>query len=394
MHRDSMRTLCIIDNALKNYIGHHYEYSRCLQECAQRKGEPILILGHRHPEPDLAKCLAFEPVFRRSHYDFPTRLPVVRDLVNPTVQNFLFFRDLHAALKSRVKPDWIVFTPAMNHNHIFGWAAWAATFRPSECPTVILFVRNSYCMSGDPNRYDKRAYFAWPGFRWLERLAASGRRIRIVTDSDRLAAEFSKLTGLPMPVLPTPHTDRIGPPQEATSAVPRFAWLGGIRKDKGFLVFARAILSLERELRSGRMAFVIQSNLDDPGDQETAVARDQVKAAQLPGVTLIERPLSGDEYTNLLNGASAVVLPRLLRLYRSQTSGPFVEALAAGKPVVVTRNSWMSDQLTRYGAGTTFEDEDSEGLADAIRKLASNYNDFRTRASRAAKEWASFHNPD
>jgi glycosyltransferase involved in cell wall biosynthesis len=88
------------------------------------------------------------------------------------------------------------------------------------------------------------------------------------------------------------------------------------------------------------------------------------------------------------------VLPRLLRLYRSQTSGPFVEALAAGKPVVVTDNSWMADQLKKYGAGTTFEDQDSGGLADAIRRLASNYNEFRARACRAAKEWASFHNPD
>jgi glycosyltransferase involved in cell wall biosynthesis len=389
-----MKTLCVVDNALKNFIGHHYEYSRCLKECAVRHNEPIVILGHRHPDPDLAKKLSFERVFRRSHYDFPTRLPIVRDLVNPTAQNFWFFQDLCAALKGRLKPDWTVFTPAMNHNHIWGWARWAGTLSPAECPTVILFVRNSYCMSPDPNHYDKRAYFAWVGFKWLERLAATGRRIRVVTDSDRLAAEFSKLTHLPLPIFPTPHTDRIGSPREESTDVPRFVWLGGIRKDKGFHVFARAVLALEKELRSGRMEFVIQSNLDDPRDSETAAARDMIKFAGLPRVTLIERALTSEEYTNLLTSSSAVVLPRLLQLYRSQTSGPFVEALAAGKPVVVTDNSWMSDQLKRYGAGTTFRDQDSDGLASAIRTLAANYSEFRVRAERSVKEWVSFHNPD
>jgi glycosyltransferase involved in cell wall biosynthesis len=389
-----MRTLCVVDNALKNFIGHHYEYSRCLQECAARHGEPILILGHRQPEPDLAKRVSFERVFRRSHYDFITTIPVVRDFVNPTVQNFLFFQDLYRSLKGRVRSDWIVFTPAMNHNHILGWAAWMQTQSPKECPTVILFVRNSYCMSPDPNHYDKRAYYAWLGFKWLERLAASGRPVRIVTDSDRLASEFSKLTHLPMPIMPTPHTDRIGPPQSMNGSVPRLVWLGGIRKDKGFHVFARAVLALESELRAGCMEFVIQSNLDDPKDGETAAARDQVKTAGLPGVTLLERPLTGEEYTNLLTGSGAVVLPRLLQLYRSQTSGPFVEALAAGKPVVVTENSWMSDQLKRHGAGTTFTDGDSNSLAEAIRKLVSNYSELRKRAEASAQEWGSFHNPE
>jgi glycosyltransferase involved in cell wall biosynthesis len=389
-----MGMLCVVDNALRNFIGHHYEYSRCLQEAAARHNEPILILGHRNPEPSLAKRISFEHVFRRSHYDFITTTPVVRDLINPTVQNYLFFQDLRTSLKERVQRDWIVFTPAMNHNHVWGWAAWAESLSPQQCPTLVLFVRNSYCMTPDENHYDKRAYFAWVGFKWLERLVKSGRRVRVVTDSERLAAEFSKLTRLPMPIMPTPHTDRIGSPREMNGAIPRFVWLGGIRKDKGFHVLARAIRSLEPDLRASRLEMVIQSNLDDPNDRETGAIRDSLKSASLPGVTFIEKALTSEEYTNLLTGASAVLLPRLLQLYRSQTSGPFVEALAAGKPVVVTNNSWMSDQLKQHGAGTTFKDQDSDSLAEAIRMLTSNYDDLRQRAERSAKEWTSFHNPD
>jgi len=233
-----------------------------------------------------------------------------------------------------------------------------------------------------------------PGFKWLERLAASGRRIHLVTDSERLAVEFSRLTRLPLSILPTPHTDRIAPPGRNRSPVPRFVWLGGIRKDKGFLVFAKAILLLEPELRAGCIEFVIQSNLDHPHDTETAAARDRLKSAALPGVTLIERTLSSEEYTQLLFDASVVVIPRLLQLFRSQTSGPFVEALAVGKPVIVTEDSWMSDQLMRYGAGVTFKDQDADSLAEAIRTVTVDYEKLRIEAEESSREWANFHNPE
>jgi glycosyltransferase involved in cell wall biosynthesis len=389
-----MRTLCIVDPALKDFVGHHFEYSRCLSECAAERGEPVLILAHRQPDERLVTALPIERVFRRSPYDFPTTIPIVRDVVNPNVQNYVFFQDLRQAMKGRCSSEWIVFAPAMTHNQIIGWAAWLQTIEASACPTVVLCVRNSYCQYPDPKRYNRRAWYAFVGFKWLERLASAGRRIHLTTDSECLALEFSRLTRLPMPILPTPHTKRAGRLQQERNSVTRFVWLGGIRTDKGFLTFADAILSLEPELRSGCIEFVIQSNLDSQYDTETAAARERLKSASLPGVTLIERALSREEYSELLHGASAVVIPRLLQLYRSQTSGPFVEALAAGKPVVVTDESWMSDQLKRYGAGVTFKDQNAESLADAMRALAGNYEDFRVRAEQSSREWSGIHNPD
>lgn len=389
-----MRTLCIVDPALKDFVGHHYEYARCLYECAETRGEPIVILGHRRPAEQLSKSLPVERVFRRSPYEFPTTVPVLRDVVNPNLQNYLFFEDLRRAMRGRCSPEWIVFAPAMTHNQVFGWSAWLQTMKPDVCPTVVLCTRNSYCHQPDPAHYEKRAYYMQLGFKWLERLADSGRRVHLTTDSERLALEFSRLTRLPMAILPTPHTKRGGRPKQTPNAAPKFVWLGGIRTDKGFPAFAEAVLSLEPELRSGCIEFVIQSNLDSLYDTETAAARDRLKSAALPGVTLIERPLGGEEYTELLFSSSVVVIPRLLRLFRSQTSGPFVEALAAGKPVVTTEGSWMADQLNRHGAGLTFKDQDAVSLAEAMRTLARNHEEFRIRAEHSSEAWASIHNPD
>jgi hypothetical protein len=184
----------------------------------------------------------------------------------------------------------------MNHNHILGWAAWLQTLSAKECPATILFVRNSYCESPDPDQYDFRARYAWVGFKWLERLASSGRPIHLVTDSERLGHEFSRLTRLPMAVLPTPHTDRSGSCR-SQNGLRKFVWLRGIRKQKDFSTFASAVFLLEPELRGNCIQFVIQTNLDDPYDKEIEAIRERLKAASLPNVTLIERPLSGEEYT-------------------------------------------------------------------------------------------------
>jgi hypothetical protein len=205
-----MRTLCIVDNALKDFVGHHFEYARCLYECARTRNEPVVILGHRSLDDKIAEQTKAERVFRRSPYDFPTTLPVVRDLVNPTLQNYLFFMDLRKSLQGRCSREWIVFAPAITHNQIIAWAAWLQTFSPDQCPTVILTVRNSYRDGSNVSYLNKRAYFAWPGFKWLERLAAAGRRIHLASDSQQLVEEFGHFTRLPIAVIPTPHTKRAG----------------------------------------------------------------------------------------------------------------------------------------------------------------------------------------
>jgi glycosyltransferase involved in cell wall biosynthesis len=84
----------------------------------------------------------------------------------------------------------------------------------------------------------------------------------------------------------------------------------------------------------------------------------------------------------------------MTQFYRSRTSGIFVEALAAGKPVIVTDDTWMSDQLQRYGAGLTFRDQDANGLAGRVRELTANYEHFRAAAERSSRQWAGIHNPE
>ena len=75
-------------------------------------------------------------------------------------------------------------------------------------------------------------------------------------------------------------------------------------------------------------------------------------------------------------------------------SGPFVEALALGKPVVVTEDTWMSAQLARFGAGLTVRDRDPEDLARAICAARDGYEHLAEQASARQESWIAYHNPD
>jgi glycosyltransferase involved in cell wall biosynthesis len=118
------------------------------------------------------------------------------------------------------------------------------------------------------------------------------------------------------------------------------------------------------------------------------------KRLGLANVQLIERALLEDEYYRLLQEADVVVIPFRKNEYHARTSGTFTEALAAGKPVVVTRGTWMSDQLERFGAGITFRDGDVDDLARAILDVRDQYPRLAKQALNRRGAWIAYHNPE
>jgi glycosyltransferase involved in cell wall biosynthesis len=110
-------------------------------------------------------------------------------------------------------------------------------------------------------------------------------------------------------------------------------------------------------------------------------------------VRLIDEVLSRSEYNRLLGGADVVLLPYSRGVYYARTSGPFTEALAAGKPVIATDDTWMSDQLEHFGAGVTVADNDADDLVRAILEVQGRFEELARRARLQRENWVAFHNP-
>ena len=159
--------------------------------------------------------------------------------------------------------------------------------------------------------------------------------------------------------------------------------LGNPRREKGFIEFASAILRILRGTPSGAR-FVVQTNDPDSSCRQSVLS---LKASGLPGLEIVERRLSEQEYISMLESADVIVLPYHLDKYHDRTSGILCEALVAGKPVLATEDSWMSSELTRAGLGWLVPERNVDALAQAICRAVREYEVEARKSLRLAPQY-------
>ena len=117
-------------------------------------------------------------------------------------------------------------------------------------------------------------------------------------------------------------------------------------------------------------------------------------AADPPGnVRLVSEALSSEAYAELLASADIVATPYWRSIYEARTSGVFLEAVAAGKPVVCTAETWMADELAHAGAGVVTRDRDAAALACALIEARDRFAGLSAKALEDRPRWRDFHNP-
>lgn len=353
---------------------------------AESMGLRALVLGPRDAEPDITARVTLVPAFRRGIWDKHPWSRPFPGIAKRVVDHLLCMRDFSADLRtalSRVQlaPGSVVLGHMITEKHLPGFAREAARLPPDV--TLVLMLR--YQSVFYDHRIGDRA------FRRLEALSKSGRRIRIASDSGRLAREIGRLTSLPVEVLPIPHVPDEVPVTKPSSDGPlRFASLGGARDEKGYLDIIEAIRLLQAESDGlAGLEFVLQSN-DATPDVQAAI--DGYAAHCAPEVRLLRHALDEADYAALLHDADVVLLPYWRSIYMARTSGVFLEALAAGKPVIATDDTWMSDELALHGAGILVPDRDPRALAAAIRRAARDHSELAARAQADRSKVLARHN--
>lgn len=172
------------------------------------------------------------------------------------------------------------------------------------------------------------------------------------------------------------------PPPAASASrqewdVTTFVSLGNARDEKGVLEILDAIAILKERGEIGGMRFILQCN-DATPDLATAIQAFRVQA--VPECELIDQALPSDQYYQLLYSADVVLLPYRRSIYVTRTSGVFMETVAAGKPVIATFDTWMSDQIADFAAEYEVRDGSATHLADAMRHVREQIDNLSPMA--------------
>ncbi len=376
-------TFCIVDPTLKNLAGHYFAYDAAVAHAASQSGYVPLILAHRQVEREITEQVGVEPVFAEDMWGKRRHATWLGRTLAKLPANFLFLWTLIASAR-RLPPRSIVFVHSFIDRQILGLALLPMLLGRKRSLTYVYLLRYQ------PDFY--RSAVAACSFRLLERIAERFG-VRLATDSERLRDLLEELTTLPIEVLPIPHV----PPDASDFAWPsdparpcRFVSLGSARDEKGIYEILDAIRILHRDGFNDAFDFVLQCNDTTP---EVAAAIATFQAERLPHCELLTETLDSQTYYRQLQQTDVVLLPYWRSIYTARTSGVFMEALAAGKPVIATRDSWMSDQLAMHGAGVLCDDHNPAVLAGAIRQAATDLVRLSERARGNRGRWLAQHNP-
>jgi glycosyltransferase involved in cell wall biosynthesis len=390
--------LVILDPGLDITAGHHYHLDLVLQEQAAAHGMEMVLYGFRGMDPAIEARFDARLIFEQhcyAHAPGPHELTVVH---NRSVNNHAFHRDLCEGVGLTFDPDDLIVMHTVLGNQMIGFYLWYRDL-PEPKPRVCMILRFPpwFHLTREHHEVavalDRHALSLWTAF--------PPGRVMIAADNRGLADFYGKLAGFEIPDLPIPirypasgsastafTARRHSPaPESATPGRPHFVYLGEAREEKGIHLIYEALRRRLPELEGIR--FTIQCGRPELlGDLLEEWRR------ELPEVDFIGRNLTEAEYLSLLAGADAVLVPYQPGIYDVRTSHVFLEAVGAGKPVMITAGTWMDLELSRLGhTGVKAAVFSPDGVSDGLMALASQWRDLTGHAPAAAQRCRSLHNP-
>lgn len=378
------KRLLIVEEALRDYVGHWYEYVRSVVELNRAAGVEVHVAAHADAGEELRRDPSTHPLFTATMWDgvYRHRRRAI-ELLGPLRHNVLVFRTMRRFLR-RHGPFDCVFVPTVMVYHVWAWRLLWLLHRRS-IGRLVLLIRNSVAtyradrpepVFGRTTVVLKRALLSFADD------FASGRAA-FATDSDRLAEEYRQLSGVVPTVFPSPRiaplTSARAPHEPGRPVV--FACLGPARFEKGIDVLQRAIARYLDDPSHPPGRFVVQWNMPIADEHGQPYEPDAALLAR-PEVAVLREPLDSAAYDEILAMTDCMVLPYRRNAYFARISGVAVEAVTAGIPVIYTQDTWTADLVSKTGAGIGVDDGDAAGLAAAMAEMARDYD----RYGQAAEE--------
>jgi hypothetical protein len=309
-----------------------------------------------------------------------------------------FEKDTGVLLKQlQLDADDVLFFPTISARDTYGLAKSMKGQPESGQPAVhLLFRRNLYAGPRQSYRKDeKAASLMRQTFEAAKRCPGSAK-FRFYTDTDELSYQHNTLGMFRFDTVPIPHT--YSPRDRHSDSGPvRITYLGDARREKGFHFLPQLVATLAHDyLEAGKARFVVQCNYNIPGGEpEAAIARGELEAWPPPAVTLFKEPLTSEEYKDLLLSADINLLLYDRGNYYARSSGILIESLAAGIPVIVPANTWLSRQfLGRFYSHLEELGQTQPIVSSLTGDMLEWHRQHPAGSASGAREWCCLESPE
>jgi glycosyltransferase involved in cell wall biosynthesis len=386
-----MRVL-ILDDAFIGWAGHNAGYNLSLCDELSRRSiahqlfcqQDVTMLGDLRPD--------VKSVFKRSALavSFQSKyLPLwLNRVVRVLAANAGHFSDLLSKVSPEVCDGDIVLVAIQSYRTSLAYGLWLLWLSMKRIRVTVVFIVHNV-----PHKYFGHEMACLRFLAWRQ-------QIILAAHADPVAEHCCRATGHKCHLMPLPFAGGVDDLPANGRAIGdagiSFAYLGVAGLTKGVDLLVKAVDEQADLLRTGVIRFIIQiqCNVHMPNAEvENLRSRLSEQAARMAGIRLVTRSLVPDEYYREIDMSDVVIIPHRAEYYRCALSGIFADALARGKPVIVSDGTYMAKVLRQHGAGLLFPEGDAHGLSDAIRVAVLRIGELREKAFSARKAWRDIHNP-
>jgi glycosyltransferase involved in cell wall biosynthesis len=368
-----MKFVCL-HHRLGGYSSHHYNEARGLREELDRRQTKLVLLVNAHAEPRVvaelqARAVLDDPTFRLE-WSFAERSGRFVDM-------------LHAHVDRSVRRDDRLLVTIATQLEAHALTRWLQGLPDRRKPWIVVLFLSDRWNRGTREDHERQIGELGELRAALASLSADdARRMILAAVTERLAAELSDVLGTNVAYAPMPLPYGQPPPSTRPSSRPLVAILGGTRREKGSYRIAD-IIRATRALAD--VDFLVHLTNDTLTTDEAAQL---ARIADEPHVTVIREALPVAAYEAALASADLALFAYEVIPYRQRCSGVFGEAVAFGKPAIVTPGTWMAEQIAnRRAAGAIADDETPESYARAIARCVANLDALRRDAESLSDAW-------
>jgi glycosyltransferase involved in cell wall biosynthesis len=405
------KRIFFFDHGLGHLPGHWVHLHQLLVEQSRKFGLEATIYGNVNIKRELIGDLPAAPLF---HIDPGTGFyPEIRE--NHRLRNEAFLKDLNQLDPSAyTAADLFVFTYVENYE-LHAILAFSSRFTGKQKPVFVILLQfdNGLSLPDIPDlplvtRFD----------RWLRGLTKSQntrgtglvaslyrnslaairhksgwKKIVFMAPFGGLDALFSQtlgrivhpffMHGPPASLLKPEDTEpaRYNPERKELTV----CFLGHSSTRKG-LQFLPSIIA---SVRSGHPEVNFEIHVNYNSDYAFAHLFDGLFDKPMDGVTCYHGHLDDSAYFSILRRSHIALMPYDSEVYRNMPSGFMIEAIAAGKVLVIPDRTSLARQAKELdAAAVVFEDFSAESAAKALLAAIIHYGTLREKALAAARHWS------
>lgn len=378
--RSSLRLL-IIDPSYATRTGHNHAVNSLLLTEARRQGIESCVYGHT----SLTASSDIIPAFRPTAYGYSPQ-DSIDALLHSHAIGKAFADDLATHVQPRLKPHDILFAHTLHNPLMHGFAAWVASLSAPQDIHVGLGLNLP------PDFRQRRQDVAlWNAHQY----AFAFRLLTAVAPATRFYAETRELESLFVSLGAQSTTHRrlplrvITANRDATLSQARDRLIyfipGEIRAEKGheFLINGVLQIATRHPQWMDRVRFRFTS-IGMPESVATFLSQHPELFEVLPETTI-----SVERYWELIADADVVGCTYDPADYGMRASGIFLEALALGKPVLVSRHTSVAAEVAAddHAYGTVVDFGNVDSLAAGLELMVESYPKFQRGAAAVAERF-------